>query len=139
MLNDPKERIKDRCPGCMNWGRHHVIEMATKLDACTLKIVRDSNIDKVAEDVQVSDKERVCSWSECSEYYIERPSNTLTGIIKRIFGVRRKTKRYCPMCGKKIKPEGFGSFCSMNCASLFMDEEETKKRRQEDDGRNDSV
>lgn len=65
--------------------------------------------------------------------YHPRPDESVVGTIKRIFGRRPKDgKRYCPMCGKKLKPLDFGTFCTMECASKFMDEKEKNEHKADD-------
>lgn len=130
MINRPTVRIQERCPGCMHWGRRHVIDIATKVDVCTPKLVTDSNLEKIISDAQRTDVGRVCSWRECSEIYRPRQSNSFVATVKRVFGKRTKEgERHCPMCGKKIKPSDFGTFCTLECGMKFMDEKEKDERK----------
>lgn len=130
MLNDPKERIEKRCPGCQFWGKGHVIDVVTEQKVCTGQLMALSKMNELVEQVQRSDESRVLPWRGCTELY--QPLGA-KGFFSRLFGKNKATKRYCIVCGKRIQPGTFGTFCDLRCATKYMDDEERKDKDEQSD------
>jgi predicted nucleic acid-binding Zn ribbon protein len=122
-LNTPEERLKEKCPGCQNWGKGHVIDIVTKKEVCTAELCDKARLQEVAEEMQKDGAGRVASWRVCSESY--SPARVKRGFLRGLLK-RSKNKRYCPMCGSKIPDGTLGHFCSMECAVKYIEQSEEK-------------
>lgn len=124
-MNSPEERINEKCPTCAHWGKGHILNIATKKEMCTIKLVVDSELEIMAENLQTTDAGRTLPWRICCTSYAERPK--VRPLDKLLWRFRKKNRRYCPMCGKRIRGEGEtetgGAFCSMDCAIKFIESE----------------
>lgn len=116
-MNSQAERFKDKCPGCGNWGKGHVIDVVSPKPLCTIKLVEEARLAEIIHTMMETDEARVAPWRLCAGNYCERPKETL---LSRLFGRKHISKHYCPVCGKRIK--NMGAFCNIECAIKYMEE-----------------
>lgn len=123
-MNSQSERFKDKCPGCGNWGKGHVIDVVSSKPLCTVKLVEEARLAEIIHAMIETDEGRVAPWRLCSENYHERPKENL---LSRLFGRKKVHKHYCPVCGSRI--HNMGAFCNVECAIKYMED----KGNDEDD------